>query len=231
MEKTIINFLGKKITLWLRDEADRSVMREIFKLREYRVAEEKIAEALFPIIDAGAHSGMFSIYCRALNENSQIYAVEPEPRNLELLKKHLKENNIKNVEVVAAALSNETGARDLLISEDSHNHRLREKDENTDGEKIKIKVFCLPDFFKKFKLKKISLLKMDIEGAEFEIFESLSENDLSPVDCLILEYHNNKNRNHKEIEIKLRSWGFGVSVFPSKFDKSMGFIFANNKRK
>jgi hypothetical protein len=45
-----------------------------------------------------------------------------------------------------------------------------------------------------------------------------------------MEYHNYSGLNYKSIEIQLRENGFGVQIFPSKFDKKMGFIFAKNKR-
>ena len=45
---------------------------------------------------------------------------------------------------------------------------------------------------------------------------------------MILEYH--KGNEYKVLAEKLRENGFGVQVFPSHFDKTMGFIWANNKR-
>ena len=43
------------------------------------------------------------------------------------------------------------------------------------------------------------------------------------------QYHRGREKS-REIEEKLRTNGFTVQVFPSKFDKTMGFIFAHNKR-
>ena len=98
-----------------------------------------------------------------------------------------------------------------------------------DSSRIKIKAFSFADFCKENKIKKISLLKFDIEGGEYEVFEGMSEKDLSVVNYVILEYHMGREKS-REIEEKLRENGFGVQVFPSKYDKTMGFIFAHNKR-
>ena len=157
-----------------------------------------------------------------------------------------------------------TGERKLLISTDSHNHRLAEY--GHDDETAAVKAFAFSDFCKQNKIKKISLLKIDIEGGEYEVFAGMSDQDLSMVNFVILEYHTSspdfgaaeiadprfcpdfsraeiadarfcakaksaQNRDkHKQIEEKLRENGFGVQVFPSRFDKTMGFIWANNKR-
>lgn len=227
MEEIAINFLGKKWRIFPRDEADVSVMREIFKIREYRLAEEEIKNAVDPIVDAGAHAGFFSIYCRALNTKVKIFALEPEKNNLSAIKKHLAANAVKNIKIIPAALAGYTGKGLLKISEDSHNHFLL----IGAGDGQKTEVVSLPDFCRKNKIKKISLLKMDIEGGEREVFDSLLPDDFKLVNFLILEYHNKERDNKTFIEDRLRENGFGVQVFSSRFDKSMGFIFAKNKRR
>src|SRR3989339_36955 len=136
-----------------------------------------------------------------------------------------------DVKVAVGALSGKTGERLLKISEDSHNHRILPDGVVSDpSDMAKITTWTLRDFCAKNKIKNISLLKMDIEGAEFEVFASLAPEDYLLFKNVILEYHDNRQRNHHLIESLLRENGFGVQKFPSKFDKTMGFIFANNKR-
>lgn len=212
----------------LRDEADQSVFNEIFKFHEYRRADEVIQNAKDPIVDVGAHAGFFAMHARSLNKQVKIFAIEPEPENIKALKNHLKENKISKVEVIEAALALESGSRQLVVAPDSHNHRLGLDFERIPGS-IKVKAVSFADLLKQNKIKKISLLKMDIEGGEYEVFDSMGEKDLSVVNYIILEYHEGREKS-KQIEERLRMSGFGVQIFPSKFDKTMGFIFANNKR-
>lgn len=210
-----------KFKFFLRDEADESVRNEIFKLREYRAADVAIKNAVSPILDVGAHAGFFSLYCRALNPKVKIFAIEPEPKNVAALKKHLKENAVSGVRVAACALAGESGRRELVLSPDSHNHALGGPAKNG------VLCFSLADFCRKYKIKNVSLLKMDIEGGEFEVLDSAAAADLAMVKNVILEYHNN---NFRPLERKLRENGFSVQRFPSKFDNKMGFLFARNKR-
>jgi FkbM family methyltransferase len=215
----------------LRDEADQSVFNEIFKLKEYRAADDAIVNAGHAIVDVGAHAGFFSMYARSLNKKVKIYAVEPEPNNLKLFKQHLMENNILGVKVIAGALASQTEKRQLIVSADSHNHHLAQmsfRDEETEGKTISVQTFSFADFCKQNKIKKVSLLKMDIEEGEYELFDGMSADDFAMVNYIILEYH--RGSEYKLLEEKLRENGFGVQVFPSHFDKTMGFIWANNKR-
>ncbi len=231
MQSKTILFNGMSWHVTLRDEADESVAAEIFKLREYRIVEDVIRTSLYPIVDVGAHSGFFTLYARSLNRTVPVIAIEPEPKNLECLKKHLVENKVKGVTIVAAALAEKDGTDNLVLSRDSHNHYLASVEEPSDtNEVVPVATISLATLVKKYKLSKIGLIKMDIEGGEYSVFESLLPEHFRLIEALIMEYHNYNNNNYFEIETKLRENGFGVQIFPSKFDKKMGFLFAKNKR-
>lgn len=230
MNKIAVTSHSRILQIYIRDEADQSVAAEIFKEHEYRIAEKVIREATEPLIDIGAHSGLFALYARSINPIVKIVAVEPEPRNLELLRKHILENDIKNIEVIDEAIAGQTGRRKLLISSDSHNHKLLSAAEKSSENTIMVSALALADLLKKCIISSVALIKMDIEGGEHEIFETISPEDLGKVGAWILEYHNYDQNSHKTIETKLRENGYSVQIFPSRFDKKMGFIFALNKR-
>jgi FkbM family methyltransferase len=192
-------------------------------LREYKAAEDIIVSAELPILDAGAHVGFFSLYSRVLNPKVLIYALEPLAENLEVLNKHLKDNKVKKVKVVEAALAGATEQRKLVVTNRSHNNYL-----GISGER-EVQAYSFHDFCEENQIERVSLLKMDIEGGEYELIDSLTVEDFSRISAVILEYHNVEH-NSRVIEEKLRESGFGVQIFPSKFDKTMGFIFAVNKR-
>lgn len=227
-----IKFGNRKLELLPRDDADRSVIGEIFKFREYRAADNVIKSARSVIIDIGAHAGFFSLYVSALNPRVRVIAVEPFAENLELLEKHLAKNKIENVETVSGGIAGTTGARFLVLESDSHNHRLNlPKEDLSRRSTVKIQCWSLGDLVQKYKVEKVNLLKMDIEGLEYEIFENLDRTMFKKIKNIILEYHNYYGKDYKEIEGQLRENGFDVQVFPSKFDRRMGFLFAVNKKK
>ncbi len=237
MYRRTISYNNKPLVFQLRDEADESVCAEIFKWEEYRVAAEQIRSAKHPIIDVGAHAGFFTLYARSLNQEVPIIAIEPEKNNNTAFEYHLKVNNIKGVVVVVGALVGNSGVRELILSSDSHTHRLKNEVyfsghplQTTRELRQKVKGYSFSELVAMHAVKEVSLLKMDIEGGEYEVFAAWSEADFGKVHALIMEYHTLPGKTYHLIEDQLRTAGFGVQIFPSKFDKSMGFLWAQNKR-
>jgi len=228
MKKDIqLNFNNSELKFELRDDTDESVFNEIFKLREYRIAEKAILEASV-ILDVGAHAGFFTLYAHALNKQAQIYSIEPEDKNFEALKKHLTDNGLETNRAIKCALGLRSGIGWLKLADDSHNHELAEEKENeTDRE---VKVYGLIDFLQENNIENVSLIKMDIEGGEYDVLRPLTAADFKRIKYIIMEYHDYHGDHHDELKEILATNGFGVQIFPSKFDKKMGFIFANNKR-
>lgn len=241
MQNVVQPSRGRRWKIHLRDQADASVLAEVFKLKEYRRADSIIEKAAGPIVDVGAHSGLFTLYARSLNPTVPIIAIEPEKNNLELLRKHLRENKVGGVEIEAAALSSKTGRGLLVLSDGSHNHYLGDFAGSLSGAKAKKKAAAaqkiqpvatlnFADLLRRYKIRSVSLLKMDIEGGEYRVFGSLAAADFARLQSIILEYHNYGQGTGQELADQLRANGFGVQLFPSKFDKRMGFIWARNKR-
>jgi FkbM family methyltransferase len=227
MQTRQIKFKNHSFKINLRDQADASVLAEIFQIREYRSAENIIKSAVFPIIDAGAQAGFFSLYVRALNAKIRVYAVEPEPANAEFLAKQLKNNHIQDVKIFQQALAGKTGKLDFYVSPDTHNHSLIKFDEFK--EKITVASISLSEFLKQNKIDKVSLLKMDIEGGEYEVMENLAMDDWRKLENILLEYHDLPERNHKDLADLIRRNGFSLEIFPSHYDKKLGYMLARNK--
>jgi FkbM family methyltransferase len=229
-----INFNEYQLSLQIRDEADESVVAEIFKLHEYRRAEEAIRQAKTAIVDLGAHAGFFSLYCRTLNQDAVIFAIEPDVGNLKQLAWHCQKNKLSKITIVPTAIAKESGLRQLEITPDTLNYHLLPKlntEKKMVSNSLSVKCESWTEFCKKNNLTEIDLLKIDIEGGEKEIFSTLNSGDLSSVKQIILEYHNEKNDDVAGlVEQKLRDFGFSVERFPSRFDKRLGFLFARNKR-
>lgn len=222
-----INFNNIDIKYTLRDEVDKSVFLEIFKAREYKQCEEIITKATGAILDIGAHAGFFSLYASALNHKAPIYALEPEPNNFKAMKENLRSNTrFGYVQPLNLGLASKTGQEVLYLSPDSHNHSVL-PEYNKSKVKLVVKTISLKDLCLKEEIANISLLKLDIEGGEHKIIESLSEEDCKLIDYIFLEAHG----DYKSLEEALRPKGFGVQVFPCHFDKHLKFILARNKRK
>ncbi len=218
-----IKFKGHNLSFDLPTEADQSVFDEIFRDNEYRDIEDLIVKAKNPILDLGAHKGFFSIYASILNENSaQIYAFEAAEENFLEAKKNFKENHIKNVKIKNLAVWTEDTEKEFYFSEDSHNHSFY-----GEGEGKKLRCTCLESIFKKNRLEKVDLIKMDLEGAEFAIIENASLDLLKKIKTIFIEYHLDVNRDGLNIlKNKLQAAAFKIEQKKSAYSRELGYLIA-----
>lgn len=228
-----IKFNGKSLTVSIVSDADSSVFNEIFVERDYRILEPVIIRAVAPILDIGAHKFFFSLYVRALNPKVSVFAFEPESENFAAMKGNLKRNHVegvvcKNLAVVGGSgAGGAYGSRTLYLSEDSHNHSLITPGSETQNKTQIVQTTSLQQIFEKYHLEKVSLVKMDCEGAEFEILENLPVGVAQKINVFYVEYHEYKE-GMKGVHLadNLKKFGFKVDIRPSHYDRRMGFIFA-----
>jgi FkbM family methyltransferase len=147
------------------------------------------------IIDCGSHIGMSLLYFSVNYKNSTIVGFEPDSFNYNIAKDNIHQCSLNNVEIINAAVWIENGNVDFLSSGDmSSSIKLNEAKKNDNTEKTKC--IRLRDFLEK----KVDFLKIDIEGAEYEVLLDCSDR-LSNVDNLFIEYHGNFNEMNKLTDI------------------------------
>jgi FkbM family methyltransferase len=218
------------LKLNLRSDADESVFREIFLDRDYMVVDDVIEEASGAILDIGAHIGLFSMYVRGLNDNVKIFAYEPAPENFAVMKEHFKENHVGGVVAKNVAVTGRDGETVLFLSEDSHNHSIWNVF-GTVKKEVKVPTVSMRKIFERDFARAgvgfCDLVKMDCEGAEFEILESMEAELFKKTGAFYIEYHEYLDGKKKEDLVKiLQKNGFKTRVTPSRYDRKLGFVFA-----
>ncbi len=146
-----------------------------FFLGEYEPATSFIFRALVGegdvVVDVGANWGYFSILAATLcGAGGTVFAFEPHPQNLALLLKNIAANQLRNVQAVQKAVSNQTGKAKLLLSQSGVRHSLHFLPEAWRApagapDSMTVDTVTLDDFFAGRALSP-KLIKMDIEGAE-----------------------------------------------------------------
>jgi len=120
-------------------------------------------------IDLGAGIGKYSIIIgNMMGNKGKVIAIEPEPKNFKILKKNIELNSLTNVIPINLACSkNEEKHFFYLDNKGVQGHSLIKR---TKIKKI-IKTKRLDNVLKDLKIKKVDLMKIDVEGAEADVLE------------------------------------------------------------
>lgn len=133
------------------------------------------------IIDAGAHIGMASLGFARRYPQATIFAVEPEPANFALLCRNM--SAYRQIVPLQAAIWKQDGEVCLGPSE-AHPKGAFRIAEN--GE-TRVRAITIGTLMREMKIEFIDLLKMDIEGAEKEVFEACDW--IEKVGTIAIELH------------------------------------------
>jgi FkbM family methyltransferase len=171
--------------LWLRrHNSDLDVLWEVFGERECDITLPGTAEPRF-IIDGGAYAGYTTAYFAHRYPNARIVAIEPDPGNFNLLRKNCAP--CENVTLINSALWSSSANLTLANSTpQSWSVRVREPQSHETGP---VRGVTIPDLLQRFGVTAIDILKLDIEGAECEIFSNENDGWLERVHAIIIETH------------------------------------------
>jgi FkbM family methyltransferase len=145
------------------------------------------------IIDAGANEGMFSILMSKLFPSTRIIALEPVPNTYYNLCNNINMNGCKNIEAFCLGLGRNNQPKTIMtVPNDLSGGSTAwcntfEPENHT---KVEVGLISLDAAFELYGIKSCRLLKMDIEGAEYEVLYGTEM--LSHVDYLVMEVHINK---------------------------------------
>ncbi|HUS03590.1 MAG TPA: FkbM family methyltransferase [Chitinophagaceae bacterium] len=123
------------------------------------------------IYDLGANIGYFSMLCSATSPQSKIFCFEPIPVNMAVLCRHLLINRIKNVFPVNFAISDHFGLVDFSADNLSHSYTYKQSSAHYGNRQINIKVgiISMDILINDFEFAKPDILKIDVEGAEYDV--------------------------------------------------------------
>jgi FkbM family methyltransferase len=144
------------------------------------------------VLDLGGHVGMFSIYLAKRFPFVRIYAYEPSLANYEHFRMNLIANEVRNVQVFNRAITKDGRILGMIAYYQSNSggvtahlrnmklpHRIN----------FKAKSLTLEAIFSQNQIERCKLLKIDIEGSEYEVL--LTSGCLHKVDYLVGEFHIN----------------------------------------
>jgi FkbM family methyltransferase len=159
---------------------------EIFLAQDYFfVAEEPIAR----IIDCGSNIGMSVLFFKSVFPDCRVTAFEPDEQTCAVLKKNVAQNGLRDVEIHQNAVGAVDGAVPFYVDPEHPGHqRMSLLRERMSKQETTVRSVRLSDYIDG----RVDLLKLDVEGAEFQVLRDLAERDkLQYIRRLAVEYHHN----------------------------------------
>lgn len=184
---------------WIASTYHEPLMRKYFSLKENGV-----------FVDIGANIGKYSIVLGRQLKKGKVVSIEAERGNFETLKKNIGLNKLENIFPMNVACSNKEGKLTFYIDPYSTGgHSLKPLKEN---KKVEVDAKKLDSILKILKIKKVDLIKIDVEGAELEVLKGATSTLKKSHPKIIFEAWDNKRldeiRNFlREFKYKLNKIG------------------------
>jgi FkbM family methyltransferase len=141
------------------------------------------------ILDLGGNIGFGSVYLSKLFPGAEIVAIEPDPRNMPLLRTNLQRNHV-DAHVISGAVGPRRGRLALRYGDDPACSSLVGTGMHDLAHSLDVEIITVQDIMNQVGWRFVDLVKIDIEGAEDAL---LAEENawLHNVGSLLVEVHPN----------------------------------------
>ena len=181
------------------------------------------------IVDLGANVGVFTMWVALNCPESPVVAVEPSARAYQFLQQNISRNSLRNVAVLQAACGGKGGVAVLysrgscdswntLYSQDRSGRLCRPGEE--------VQVLSQEEVFHRAAVRVCGLLKLDCEGAEYEILFDAGHKTLARIERIALEYHTCFNEHDPEELVRFLQRHSFVIESRYSVDEWTGYLYA-----
>lgn len=211
---------GKQFTFHFNDGHQYTVpkkmigpFRECFFDDQYMQKFDDKTFTPFPvIIDIGANVGYAALCFFRKFPQAVVHSFEPMPFLQSVLRKHGEEHRQYQWKIHPYGLWKEEGELELFTTSTDDFTSVSGVMKFPDSDKtMQVKVKRLDQFMEEHEIETIDLLKLDCEGAEYEILFSLSDHAYSKVKRIAMETHVTENNTTEDLVAFLRNKGFTVT--------------------
>lgn len=192
---------------------------------EYAIEPEILARlgSVRTVLDIGANIGISSVYLATIFPQAQVFAFEPSPENVPLLKRNTEP--FGRVKIVPLALGEKDGTLEFFASEAAANFGgfSRYGAGSDTGRKTSVPVRHAARLLSDTGIVSADVIKIDVEGSEWEVLSTLGEDFLSRAKYISGELH-----GHRDFDLLgLLSRHFHVAVRKRLQDRIFMFQAVN----
>lgn len=213
-----------------RQTADKHFVKDVFIAEEYTPRGFEINET-DTVVDVGGNIGAFAVFAARRAQRGRVISIEPVSENFSLLVHNLLVNGCRNATSVRAAIARVAGPLPIHLSgEGSGSHSIHPTLLETTKHSEEVDGLTLADIFSRFEVQRCDFLKLDCEGAEFEILEGLPDDVGARIGKVAMEYHTNsidgKRRQAARLIAQLERFGLQTEIYTDVAGTNRGMIFA-----
>lgn len=223
-----IELAGSGARFHTRSAMDIWSVKETFLDRFYEKYGFPLKDG-WTVIDIGGGIGEFTVYAARRYPGNRVYAFEPTPDSFDLLQENLRLNGIRNAQAFPEAVWSQTGnlAVDTSPEEPSQFTSHAEEAPAKANGRVTVPAVALREVFERLGIECCDLVKIDCEGAEYEILFEVPDAVLRRIRRIVMETHDGATAyNHNDLAEFLKGKGFQVETFPNPVHKQLGYLRA-----
>jgi len=123
-------------------------------------------------VDIGANIGYYALLeSRLVGDKGKVYAIEPVPENIKLLKRNIEINQYSNIDIFQLAVGDNNGSGFIHLFNGSNLHSMNKNNSFESKHRIPVKIITLDKFLEGKPYPNI--IRMDTEGYEEEIIKGM----------------------------------------------------------
>jgi FkbM family methyltransferase len=180
------------------------------------------------VVDIGAHIGRYTIIAsKRVGANGKVVAIEANPSNFEMLNRNIKVNQLTNIiSLNNAVYSKETKLKLYLPGEElghtTYNTVMSDRAKNED-KFVEVSANTLDYLLQLKEITDVNWIKIDVEGAEFEVLKGAHNLLLNSRNIvLLMEVHGSPNDYRLKLEEFIRSYNLKIEF--EKIYENTGYI-------
>jgi FkbM family methyltransferase len=209
---------------------DLWILKEVCLDREYERHGPTIRNG-WAVVDVGAGLGEFCIQVAREHPGCRVYAFEPGPESFALLRENVRLNAVRNVSLFPSAVGGRAGVS-VLRRAPGAPARASTVAAAGAGPGAPVPTTTLGDILRDLDIPRCDFLKIDCEGAEYDILMGADADTLQRVTHMSVEYHDGVTAfSGAELAAWLERQGFRVRRVPNPaYPRTLGWLYATNPR-
>ncbi len=179
------------------------------------------------IVDIGAAIGEFSLLVAAYDPAASIFAYEPFPESVEIFRENIAANGIRNITLIPKAVWKTDTTLQLDFSLQEPLQITSNETGEQESRQVKVQAISLQEVLRSNQLKSVDLVKLDCEGAEFDILLGSKPEIVKKFKRIVMEYHDlPEGRHHSQLVTHLEGLGYHVTARRNVVHPLIGYLYA-----